>query len=274
VCQLPSSVDFATLPMNASSTPKSVAFHNSGNAALSIDNVSIGDATFSSVGGCSAGTVLRPGETCTLQIAAAPKRTGPIASSVKLFTNDGTYELPLTVLGQAGNSSPIASTPAPALPTVDVVEYYNASLDHYFITWIGAEIANLDAGITPTRWVRTGHSFKAYATPQSGTSQICRFYIPPVDGSSHFFGRNPAECSATQRDHPEFVLEDSSYMQLYVPTAGVCPAGSIPIFRLFNNRPDANHRYITDSFARDQMVAKGWIAEGDGANRVVMCAPQ
>jgi len=25
---------------------------------------------------------------------------------------------------------------------------------------------------------------------------------------------------------------------------------------------------------RDQMVAKGWLAEGDGPNMVVMCAPQ
>ena len=95
-----------------------------------------------------------------------------------------------------------------ALPTVDVVEFYNASLDHYFITWIAAEIANLDAGVTPTRWMRTGYTFKAYATPQAGTSQMCRFYIPPVDGSSHFFGRNAAECDATKQQHPEFVLED------------------------------------------------------------------
>lgn len=29
---------------------------------------------------------------------------------------------------------------------VDVVEYDNPTLDHYFITWIAAEQANLDAG--------------------------------------------------------------------------------------------------------------------------------
>ena len=70
------------------------------------------------------------------------------------------------------------------------------------------------------------------------------------------------------------MLEEPNYMQLYVPVAGACPAGSTPIYRLFNNRPDANHRYLTDAYARDQMVAKGWIAEGDGADRVVMCSPQ
>ena len=37
---------------------------------------------------------------------------------------------------------------------------------------------------------------------------------------------------------------------------------------------DANHRYMTDRTVRDQMVAKGWLAEGDGPDLVVMCAPQ
>jgi hypothetical protein len=270
VCQLPASVDFGVVPQNASSAPKSVAFHNSGNAPLSIDNVSIGDATFTRTAGCAAGTIVPPGGTCTLQIAAAPRRSGAVASSIQLFTNDGMYELPLAVTGDA--SAPLP--PQASVQTVDVVEFYNATLDHYFITWIDAEIANLDAGLTPSRWTRTGYMFKAYVTPQAGTSQICRFYIPPADGNSHFFGRNPAECSAAQQEHPEFVLEDSNYMQLYVPTAGACPAGSTPIYRLFNNRADVNHRYTTDRGVRDQMVARGWIAEGDGADHVVMCAPQ
>jgi hypothetical protein len=46
------------------------------------------------------------------------------------------------------------------------------------------------------------------------------------------------------------------------------------VYRVFSNRPDANHRYMTDRVVRDQMVAKGWLAEGDGPDLVVMCAPQ
>jgi len=143
------------------------------------------------------------------------------------------------------------------------VEFYNAALDHYFITWIAAEIFNLDAGITPTRWTRTGKTFKAYATALSGTSQVCRLYIPPAVGDSHFFGRSSAECNASRQAHPEFVLEDASYMQVYMPTMGSCPAGSQPVYRLFNGRRDANHRYVTARGTRDQMVTAGWIAEGD-----------
>ena len=155
---------------------------------------------------------------------------------------------------------------------VDVVEFYNASLDHYFITWVAQEIANLDAGNTPTRWTRTGYGFKTQTSAQTGTSPVCRFYIPPAKGDSHFFGRGTVECNATAQNHPDFVLEDPAFMQMTLPAAGVCPAATTVVYRVFSNRIDANHRYMTDRAVRDQMVARGWIAEGDGPDLVVMCA--
>jgi len=36
---------------------------------------------------------------------------------------------------------------------------------------------------------------------------------------------------------------------------------------------DANHRYIKDKADLAVMVARGWLAEGDGPDLVVMCAP-
>jgi hypothetical protein len=155
-----------------------------------------------------------------------------------------------------------------------VVEFYNASLDHYFITWVADEIAKLDAGTVIKGWTRTGKTFKTYATAQTGTSPVCRFYIPPALGDSHFFGRGAVECTATAQKNPTFVLEDPAFMQMFLPTAGVCPPNATEVYRVFDNRPDANHRYMTDKAVRDQMVAKGWLAEGDGPNMVVMCAPQ
>jgi hypothetical protein len=151
------------------------------------------------------------------------------------------------------------------------IEYYNATLDHYFITWVPAEQANLDAGNTPTRWTRTGYSFNAFAAASAQTSPVCRYYIPPALGDSHFFGRGTAECTATGQKNPTFVLEDPAFMQMVLPVGGICPEGAVPIYGVFDNRPDANHRYMTDRSVRDQMVAKGWIAEGDGPARVVMC---
>jgi hypothetical protein len=264
-CNVPAKVDFGNAAAGSASTTQTVTFTNSGNAPLSIQTATIAGTQFRHVAGCAPGTVVMPGASCTLQVQATPSSTGAISSQMALFTNDGYYELALAANGVSGTAAAVSGL------TVDVVEYYNASLDHYFITWISAEISNLDAGMTPTKWTRTGRTFKAFASPQSGTSQVCRFYIPPSDGNSHFFGRSAGECSATQQAQPDFVLEDPNYMHVALPAAGNCPSGTQPIYRVFNNRQDANHRYTIDRAVRDDMVAKGWIAEGDGNDRVVMC---
>ena len=163
-----------------------------------------------------------------------------------------------------------------AVPTtaVELVEYLNPSLDHYFITWVTDEIAILDAGTTIRGWQRTGHTFKTYPTAQPASSPVCRYYLPPQYGDSHFFGRGVAECDATGRNNPGFVLEDPAFMHMLLPVNGSCPTATKPVYRVFSNRADANHRYTTDRGVRDQMVASGWLAEGDGADLVVMCAPQ
>jgi 6-phosphogluconolactonase (cycloisomerase 2 family) len=166
----------------------------------------------------------------------------------------------------------VKSDAAPA-GTASVIEYYNAALDHYFITWSPGEIAALDAGDAIKGWVRTGLAFNTYSSAQATTSPICRYYIPPALGNSHFFGRGEAECAATGNANPTFLLEDAAFMHMILPSAGSCAAGTTPVYRVFSNRPDANHRYTTQRGVRDAMAAKGWLAEGDGADLVVMCAP-
>jgi minor extracellular serine protease Vpr len=160
-----------------------------------------------------------------------------------------------------------------ATQAVDVIEFYNQGLDHYFITWITAEIAALDAGTAIKGWKRTGKSFKVYTVALALTSPVCRFYIPPGLGDSHFFGRGTAECNQTAQKNPSFVLEEPNFMFVFLPTLGVCPAGTVQVYRVFSNRPDANHRYMIDKATRDAMVANHWLAEGDGPDLVVMCAP-
>jgi hypothetical protein len=157
--------------------------------------------------------------------------------------------------------------------TLSIVEFYNAALDHYFISGDDAEIAALDAGTQTRGWTRTGLGFNAYLPGKSGASPVCRFYIPPGRGDSHFFGRGAAECAATAQQHPEFTYESNEVMDMGLPSAGACAAGTVPVYRVFSNRPDANHRYTTNAATRDEMVARGWLAEGDGPDQVVMCAP-
>jgi hypothetical protein len=169
----------------------------------------------------------------------------------------------------AGQTASVGATPAAAT----AVEFYNASLDHYFVSHIAQEISDLDTGVHPG-WARTAQTFRVFTAPSSTTSPVCRFYIPPAKGDSHFYGRGTQECSETGAKNPTFVNEDPQFFFVVLPSGGVCPAGTINVYRVFDNRADANHRYMVDRAIRDAMVSqRGWVAEGDGPDLVVMCVP-
>jgi hypothetical protein len=183
-----------------------------------------------------------------------------------VYLGDGLYER------STSNAATVTVTVTapPPLP-VAVVEFYNASFDHYFISADTHEIHDLDTGVHPG-WTRTGLGFNAYAPGSPTVSPVCRFYIPPTHGDSHFFGRDVNECDATHASHPEFDRESSEVFDVALPVAGICPYGTVPVYRVFSNRADANHRYTTNRAVRDQMIARGWLAEGDGPDLVVICA--
>ncbi len=171
----------------------------------------------------------------------------------------------------AGATGSVAGGP----PTAVTVEFHHAGFDHYFVTHVAGEIALLDAGVTIKGWARTGQSFLVYAAAGSATSPVCRYYIPPEKGDSHFYGRGTAECEATGAANPTFFNEEPQFFHVVLPAAGVCPAGLVAVYRVFSNRPDANHRYTIDRAVRDAMTARSppWLAEGDGDDLVVMCVP-
>ena len=52
---------------------------------------------------------------------------------------------------------------------------------------------------------------------------------------------------------------------------GACPFGTQPVYRLFNNRRDVNHRYTTSLAIRQQMLDARWVSEGYGALGAAMC---
>ena len=178
-------------------------------------------------------------------------------------------ELLATIRGLMDKHAAALAAPTSSL----AVEFHNAELDHYFVTHIATEIALLDSGTTIKGWARTGESFAVYPMAQAGSSPVCRFYIPPELGNSHFYGRGTAECNATGAANPSFVNEDSQFFHVLLPVAGACLAGTRDVYRAFSNRADVNHRYMVDPAIRDLMVAKHWLAEGDGPNLVVMCSP-
>ena len=181
----------------------------------------------------------------------------------------------------AGLMALVAAMAAP-VSAVTVVEYYNAALDHYFITPLPAEIDALDSGRI-SGWGRTGLVFDAYATPAEAqgapVSPVCRFYIPPVHGDSHFLSASPAECAdvlakvATDPNFSGYIEETSAEFYIALPDAasGACPAGTAPVYRLWNQRADSNHRYTADAATRTAMIARGYAPEGYGPLGVAVC---
>jgi len=262
-CSLPKTLDLGRVAVGAASLPQAFTVFNDGTRGLAIATVAVAGAALRRSGGsCAPGSVVPPGGKCDVVVTATPTSLGAQVGTVSMATSDGDYVVPVRVTGIAGGPS-----------TIDAVEYYNAGLDHYFISWVGNEIAILDAGVKSHGWARTGEVIATWPASQPGASPVCRYYIPPELGNSHFYGRGSVECDRTGHDNPSFVLEDPAFMSMVLPDAGVCPAGTRNVYRVFSHRNDANHRYTTSLAIRDQMVAAGWLAEGDGDDRVVMCAP-
>jgi len=163
----------------------------------------------------------------------------------------------------------------PPVTIVQVDEFYHSDLRHYFITADAAEKHLLDTGAHPG-WERTGESFKAYAPgskPDGSISPVCRYYGSPERGlDSHFYSADAGECEGVfVKFASRWLLESENVFQINVPdpATGACSAGTIPVYRLWNQRVDSNHRYTTSAAVRAQMLAAGYFAEG-----IVMCAVQ
>ena len=172
------------------------------------------------------------------------------------------------------------TAPNPAKETL-VVEYYYSGFDDYFITADQAEIQGLDNGAHPG-WLRTGLTFLAYSDPSvapSGVTPVCRFYVLPQAGDSHFYSADPAECAATATKFAGVWVEESPalfYIQLPNKTNGVCPANTRAIYRFLNNGNGLHHRYTMEVDVRDSIIQDGgWTLEGYGnpPAQTVMCSP-
>ena len=166
---------------------------------------------------------------------------------------------------------------------VTVVEYYNTPLDHYFMTASASDISLLDGGAFPG-WARSGQSFHAYATQSPATlSPVCRFFIPPQHGDSHFFSAVAADCNyllmaaANPAAYPNFsgyIEESAAAFYVTLPDAtGACANGTVPVYRLWNQRVDSNHRYTISPGIVAQMQAKNYVLEGASPYYAAMCAP-
>ena len=183
--------------------------------------------------------------------------------------------IPNVATNFAGQSASVAAPPPPAVQPA--VEYYYQAWNFYFITSIPAEIAALDGGAFGGVWLRTGQQFNVYSTanPPAGATTVWRFFSTSfAPKSSHFYTDIVSEYNSLLAN-PNWQLEGPVFNTPPPAADGTCPAGSIPIYRLYNNGMGGapNHRFTTDPSLRAQMIAQGWAAEGFGIG-VVFCSPQ
>ena len=155
-------------------------------------------------------------------------------------------------------------------PTAMVVEFYNASLNHYFITAFPEEATMLDQGVVVPGWTRTGVQWQAWASATDNPSAVpvCRFYGSAIGPNSHFYTADPAECAFVKQDAAWRFEAIAFYID--VPQNGNCGVDTTPVYRSFapgTGLTDMNHRYLVDMTMYEHMAASS-ILEG-----VVMCSP-
>lgn len=179
------------------------------------------------------------------------------------------------MIAQADASDILKSRPV--VPTTTAVEFYWAKKDQYFYAVSAAEIAGLDAG---TIWKRTGQTFKVFVAGSSGGqgTAVCRYYgASGAAIDAHVFSVNAAECTSYGAAplSASWVRESASAFEAALPysVTGACPRNTVPVYRIDNNRGDANPRYTLDLATRNAMIANGGVAGGFGPTGVGMCSP-
>ena len=87
--------------------------------------------------------------------------------------------------------------------------------------------------------------------------------------SSPFYTANAVECAGLKLN-PNWIYETIAFF-IAIPTGGVCPAGTIPVYRMYNHGQTGapNHRFTTSLATYQQFTTTmGWDPEGIG-----FCSP-
>jgi hypothetical protein len=270
--QMPSPVIFPTQQVGTQSAPTTITITNIGGTAVSVSSVIADDLTeFPGTTTCLA--TITAGQSCSLVISFKPNAVGLRIETVTVTSNGLGSPQMLTVSGTG-----LAVAPPPS-GTVPAVEYYYAAWNFYFVTADPGEIAALDGGAFGGLWKRTGQQFNVYplAGAPASSSTVWRFFSTIFDPkSSHFYTANVAEYNALVAElGVGWELEGPVFSTPLPAPDGTCPAGSIPIYRMYNNGMGGapNHRLTTDIIKRAQMLAAGWLPEGQGIG-VGFCSPQ
>jgi hypothetical protein len=160
--------------------------------------------------------------------------------------------------------------------TMPVIEYYRADLDHYFITADPNEIAFVDTSLSGT-YQRTGELFFAWTNPvlaPLAAQPVCRFFAGGLI-NSHYFTASTSECAFILNNYAATWKIESfaAFYVLLTDLNGQCAAGTLPVYKFFDNRQDANQRHTIDLSVRRAMNNRAWVPQGIGPNHVAFCTP-
>ena len=272
--QVPSSVSLGSQTVGTQGSSQSITLTNVGGASVTVSSVSSGNsAEFPIVSQSCTGGAIAAGGNCKVSVVFKPTATGSRSSTLTVSSN-GTGSPQAIALSGTGVGAP--PPPPPAGTELPAIEYYYAAWNMYFVTAISAEIAALDNG-TFAGWQRTGYQFNVYASAGAPASAlpVNRFFSTAfAPKSSHFYTASTLEYN-TLLANPDWELEGPVFNIPLPANDGSCAAGTIPVYRLYNNGIGGapNHRFTTDANVRLQMIGLGWSPEGTGVG-VGFCSPQ
>ncbi|MCC7218594.1 MAG: choice-of-anchor D domain-containing protein [Burkholderiales bacterium] len=267
---LPAAAPFGSQTVGTASAAQTITLSNTGGAAVTVSAITSSNAGEFAVSASNCG-VVNAGASCSFALTFTPAAAGSRSATVTVASNGAGSPQAIAASG----TGVAGGTPPPTGGVVTAIEYYHADFDHYFMTHIADEITKLDDG-TFKGWTRTGKSFKVHADAAAGLNAVCRFFSTAFGAkSSHFYTPNAPECDVVKAS-PSWTFEAEVFHVVYPAFDGSCPAGTIPVFRMYNDGQGGapNHRYTTEMAVRNAMLALGWIAEGAGTIGVIMCAPQ
>ena len=111
-----SSLDFGSIEVGTKSGAKSVKLSNSGGAPLTITGIGIGGANAGEFtlqsGGCTDGTRLDPGQSCTAKVLFAPAAAGDRSATLAIVTDASSNPKEITLTGTGTEPEPEPEEPA------------------------------------------------------------------------------------------------------------------------------------------------------------------
>jgi hypothetical protein len=268
----PPALSFGAQVVGTTSPPQTLTLRNLGPSPLTLKALVLNgpDALdFRAPGNCILGVPIPAGGSCELYFNFTPSGEGTRSARLNV---DAPELAELALLAIDGFALANLPTPPASPPAVDIVEYYNEALNHYFLTAVVEEAVAIDHGVVGPGWVRTGLSFQGFAAGTLGgnAADVCRFFGTPGSGpSAHFYTADPAEC-AKVKANPRWLYEGIAFRSI-LPALGTCPPATAAVIRFFwpgNDVTQSRHRYVLDAALLARMRGAAWIEEGP-----VFCSP-